>query len=607
MAWDRLMEEHVMPMAPAPLPRPCHVLVLAPHPDDEVFGCGGTLALWAQSKVPATVHILTDGSAQMPLGESCSGRRAESEAAADIIGYGTPRFWGLPDRGLRYGEGLVRRVLKVIEECGADWVLAPALSELHPDHQVLGLATAEAVRRLQGDRILAFYEVSAPLQPNLLIDISSTEEIKHRAMRCFVSQESVEPYGERIRGLNRYRAYSLGARCRAAEAFFHTHARDLLHGLWALPRSWLDGRAACRAAVDSADIPMISVIVRSMDRPSLREALQSLADQTYPNIQVVLVNAKGGRHSPASVRQPHWDWVFVDGTEPLGRSRAANVGLQNAQGRWILFLDDDDVLLPDHLDKLAQALRDNPSHLAAYTGVRVVDEKSAPLWAYERPFCLERLLAANFIPNMAILFDRVLVDERCCRFDESLDVLEDWDFLLQLARYTDFLYVPGISAIYRYGIGQSGLSRGRREEFYRRHRARVMEKWFHRLGLEALDGALDALSQETDHLRGELERLRRELDETRREKAQAEARYEEALTQERQQRIEREAAVERLEALSRNAFNELEEARIRLSVLEARLQEAEARLHGMESSRIWKATYPVRYCAHKLKKALGLV
>ncbi len=102
------MEESILPMSPTPLPKPGHALVLAPHPDDEIFGCGGLLHLWAQSKVPVSVLILTDGAVQAPGDSSLSVRRDESKAAASVIGYGTPQFWGLPDRGLRYGEGLVR-------------------------------------------------------------------------------------------------------------------------------------------------------------------------------------------------------------------------------------------------------------------------------------------------------------------------------------------------------------------------------------------------------------------------------------------------------------------------------------------------------------------
>ncbi len=491
--------------------------------------------------------------------------------------------------------------MEAVKACGADWILAPSPAELHPDHQVVGLAAAEAVRRLQGERVLAFYEVSSPLQPNALIDISSVEDVKHRAMRCFVSQETVQSYSERIQGLNLFRGYSLGPRCRAAEAFHCVRAQDLVYGLRSVPRCWQDRRAASLAAMDPQEVPLVSVIVRSMDRPSLPEALQSIADQTYPNIQVVVVNAKGGRHSPVPVRQPHWDVVLVDDTEPLGRSRAANVGLQHAQGRWILFLDDDDLLLPDHVDKLAQALRDDPSYLAAYGGVRVIDRNGVPLFDYDRPYRFERLLASNFIPNMAVLFDRMLVEERGCFFDESLPVLEDWDFWLQVARHTEFLHVPGISAIYRYGLGQSGLSQGRQESLYRRHREALMEKWFRRLGLEALDHALEVLSRETDQTRVELEGVRQKLEETLKERTAAEARYEEALAhlaQERREKLEREAIIGNLESLAESVRRELESVR-------QGYEELEARLRVMESSRVWKATYPVRYCIARLRKAFG--
>lgn len=599
MAWDRLMEAQLLPLSPTPVPEPAHALVLAPHPDDEIFGCGGLLRLWAQSQVPVSVHILTDGESWSAEGAQLL-RREESRTAAAVIGHGLPHFWGLPDRGLRYGEGLVRRLVETIKDCGADWILAPALSEIHPDHQVLGLAAAEAVRRLQGERVLAFYEVSAPLQPNALIDISSVEKIKDQAMRCFRSQEAVQPYSERIRGLNRYRAYSLGAQCYAAEAFFWVHARDLAFGLQAVPRSWRDRRAACAGALDAADVPMVSVVVRSMDRSVLHEALQSIADQTYPNIQVVVVNAKGGDHSPVTTQMPHWDWVFVDSPEPLPRSRAANVGLRHAQGRWILFLDDDDLLLPDHIHKLVQALICHPSHWVAYSDVRVVDQNLSPLFDYDWPYCFERLVACNYIPNMAVLFDRVLVGERGCCFDESLSVLEDWDFLLQLAQHTDFVHVPGVSAVYRFGLGQSGLSQGLQEALYRRQRAEIAKKWYGVWGTDVLDAALEVLSREANLTRMELKGLRLELEEARRDKATTQARCEEALAQERRQRMEQEATIERLESVMRAVQGELDEACRRYDALADCLQ-------AIESSRVWKATYPVRYCLAKVKKALGLL
>ena len=120
------------------------VLVLAPHPDDEVFGCGGALAAHVAAGVPVRVVILTNGALfgdpHTRLNESCSAGR--------LLGYGKPESWNFPDRGLEYGEPLVARLLAAITASAADLVYAPSLREIHPDHRQLAMAAAEAVRRV---------------------------------------------------------------------------------------------------------------------------------------------------------------------------------------------------------------------------------------------------------------------------------------------------------------------------------------------------------------------------------------------------------------------------------------------------------------------------
>src|SRR5665647_2332725 len=86
------------------------VLVLAPHPDDEVFGCGGAIAAHVRAGVPLQVLILTDGAV---FGNATT-RANESLAAAGLLGYGEPEFWRLPDRSLRYSEELVQRIVEKI-------------------------------------------------------------------------------------------------------------------------------------------------------------------------------------------------------------------------------------------------------------------------------------------------------------------------------------------------------------------------------------------------------------------------------------------------------------------------------------------------------------
>ncbi|MDP2786085.1 MAG: PIG-L family deacetylase [Sulfurimicrobium sp.] len=427
-------------------------LVIAPHPDDEVFGCGGTLSLLRGSGCMVTIIIVTNGALG---GDSADGklieiRADESRAAAKLLGLDAPVFWGLPDRGVSYGEVLIDRLIKIILETDADLVFLPSPSDWHPDHQAIAFAGAEAIRRLGGLRQAAFYEVTDPLpSPNLIHDISAAEALKHQAMRCFPSQLQEQPYDSRISGINNFRALHLGAQVKSAEAFSLLSAADLDQGLPIL----LDGPLATRRnfgfAATGGDMPLVSVIIRSMDRPTLIEALDSLALQTYSNIEVVLVNAKGSDHQKIDQWRGRFPVLMMGAGERIPRSRAANMGLDAAHGEYLMLLDDDDWIEADHIQKLVAAIRQHPEFKVAYTGVKCVDERKNLLAnKFDTPFDAVQLVAGNFIPIHAVLFTRGLL-ELGCRLDESLDLYEDWDFWIQLSRHGDFLKVDGLSAVYR--------------------------------------------------------------------------------------------------------------------------------------------------------------
>ncbi|MEI7989348.1 MAG: glycosyltransferase [Chloroflexota bacterium] len=195
--------------------------------------------------------------------------------------------------------------------------------------------------------------------------------------------------------------------------------------------------------------PLVSIIIRSMDSVTLQEALESIALQIYPNIEVVLVNAKGSDHTVIS----QWCGCFpvrmVGADKPLRRSLAANIGLDSARGDYLIFLDDDDWFEPNHIQKLVDAIRSRPEFKVVYTGVKCVDESNKPLQdTFSIPFDAIRLLAENFIPIHSVLFSCALL-ELGCRVDESFDMYEDWDFWIQLSKFSGFLFVDGLSAVYR--------------------------------------------------------------------------------------------------------------------------------------------------------------
>lgn len=218
-------------------------------------------------------------------------------------------------------------------------------------------------------------------------------------------------------------------------------------------RSAVDGSGRRqRGDLDVNTRPLISVIVRSMDRPSLGAALDSIAEQTYHPIEIVVVPAAGGLHSPIPSELQGVTLRSVPVTAALARSAAANAGLQAARGAWLIFLDDDDLFLPDHLGKLADALSEHAECIAAYSDVdfgRSTSEGWVPLHCFAAEFDPHRLRFENYLPIHAVLFRRDLVSgPDACRFDESLNLFEDWDFWLQLAARGSFVRAPGVSARY---------------------------------------------------------------------------------------------------------------------------------------------------------------
>ena len=257
---------------------------------------------------------------------------------------------------------------------------------------------------------------------------------------------------------------------------------------------------------DSA-LPLISVIVRSMDRPSLPRTLASIAAQDLRPIEVVLVNARGPAHGPTSAALGDVPVRRIDAGMPLQRSAAANAGIEAARGDSVIFLDDDDVFLPGHLARLQRALQDRPQALAAYADV-AYGREVAGTWRTDHVFAddfdRDRLRFENFLPLHAALVRRHAVERHGCRFDESLDLFEDWDWWLQLSAHGQFVRVPGVSARYVAAAdGGSGVFAD--QPAAAAMRERLLMKWL------ALDTPADRLAQ-LDALRTHFRNARRQAE-----------------------------------------------------------------------------------------------
>ena len=461
-----------------------NVLVIAPHSSDQIFGCGGTVALLNRRGSKITTVIV---SAEEEVD-------AEAALAARLIlDLNSPTVLGLSTENIGYGEFLINQLIKEILESDAELVFLPSPTSLRSEHQSIGFSGAEAIRRIGREHQVAFYEVFDPLpSPNLVLDISQINERKLHAMQCFQSPPIDELSASRISGLNLLRAHQLGAQVTSAEAFSLISAADLAKGLTGLLDGPVRARSKLGVVTAGGNMPLVSVIIRSMDRPTLSDAVNSINFQTYSNIEIVVVNAFGSHHQKVSPWCERFPVRMVGTGAPVHRTLAANMGLDAAQGEYLVFLDDDDWFEADHVQNLVSTVLTHKDVKVAYTGVKCVDENKNPIPnKFDFPFDPLQLIAGNFIPIHATLFSRSLL-ELGCRMDESLDLYEDWDFWIQLSQHSNFVKVEGLSAVYRIAP-QTGFGVHADPQQATRAALVIYRKWFLRLPDHQISGLMFAV------------------------------------------------------------------------------------------------------------------
>ena len=366
--------------------------------------------------------------------------------------------------------------------------------------------------------------------------------------------------------------------------------------------------ACAECAVSGDHRPLVSVIVRTKDRLHLlRDALASLVVQEYTHLEILVIN-DGGADASGTVAQtqrrfPHFR--LIQSRFSQGRVRSANIGLNEATGELICFLDDDDWFLPSHIRTLAEALIECADYDAAYSGVKCVEIRGADerlLHTFNVHFDAIRLLYENYLPMHAVLFRRGLV-ERGCMLDETLDVYEDWDFWIQLSRHTRFLHVDQISAVYRIG-GDSGFGIAGDEDSVSRGLDKLFGKWRQLWSTETLRRILDnarasaqipALWAQLEHSQQEIDRLRGEM-----------------IHRERKQETLREdlaAQIRLLELDNRLLNREADTARsatrrmdAQTQALKAELARAQTTLNDLYASSSWKVTAPLRHLKLQLRR-----
>jgi N-acetylglucosamine malate deacetylase 1 len=211
------------------------ILFVAPHPDDEVLGCGGIIKKYSQSGHPVFVLIMTRGKKELYSEAKIKNIRAEALKAHKLLGVNDTVFLNFPapDLDLISTARLSMEILKVVIRFEINTIFLPHRGDIHHDHRAVFNAGLVASRPSQGNRItnvfsyetLSESEWAAPFSddafiPDLFMNISLTFNTKLEALKCFKSQVRAFPHPRSLKAveaLARYRGSTVGFEY--AEAF----------------------------------------------------------------------------------------------------------------------------------------------------------------------------------------------------------------------------------------------------------------------------------------------------------------------------------------------------------------------------------------------------
>lgn len=206
--------------------------------------------------------------------------------------------------------------------------------------------------------------------------------------------------------------------------------------------------------------PLVSVIIPAYRRADfVNQAVASIGRQTFTDYEIIVVDDGSGDKLVGRYALPP-EVTLIMRTDNSGRaSIPRNEGARAARGRYLAFLDMDDIWLPEALATLVRLLNTHPQAALAFCHYTGVDESLQPVEQQVPPpvlqaDALEQLLTRCIIRSTSIVLFRREAFEAAGGFDDAIIGTADWDLYLRLASSTPFAADPARLVQYRWHPGQ---------------------------------------------------------------------------------------------------------------------------------------------------------
>jgi len=210
--------------------------------------------------------------------------------------------------------------------------------------------------------------------------------------------------------------------------------------------------------------PLVSVLIPTFNRPKyLSIALASVLRQSYRNLQIIVVNDGGKDICDLIYSFDDPRLIYINRKENQGKPFSLNEALNRADGKYVAYLDDDDLYYPNHIETLVNALESKTGCQVAYsdfykTYCRISSDGRRQILSkvvqVSRDFDRFFMLLFNHVLHVCLMHRRDLID-KTGTYNEKLNVLIDWDITRRLAFFTDFHHVCEITGEYYHPEGES--------------------------------------------------------------------------------------------------------------------------------------------------------
>lgn len=205
------------------------VLVLVPHQDDEVVGCGGTICKFGKHGAHVKVIYMTgysNGDNSSYLRSLCPIDKSEADVALRALRCFESEMIHPGIKSVRCDRRSYDRVGSIMNEYEPDVLFVPCFDESRPDYIKTAAIAANALQRYVYKVDCYCYSFGGVSRPNTLVDITDVIDDKIEAIREHKSQRKTVDDGELIRQMHQYRLSSTQERDRYCECF-HRYPKDL--------------------------------------------------------------------------------------------------------------------------------------------------------------------------------------------------------------------------------------------------------------------------------------------------------------------------------------------------------------------------------------------